>query len=254
MDGSSSLADAVAARPPRLGRFRAATCDRWGDVAVLTKAVRAEAPRWYCARVRRRALRDRFPPLPLRASASVRVRAASAVRCVALAAACPRAGSPSPEVLVKPVPPAKRPRLAVSSRMAVGVLSVCPSLIAKAEARAAPALFDDFTDGGAVRVERYVQRFAWSSSVRAEHASTMARALDLLPRERSPPAWAALVCMLAALYLEELNPQFNAVRRRAIGRDILFSAVPLRGRFGWRARARWAGLVDAGDDSSEDLQ
>ena len=251
----SSLANAVAARPPRLGRFRVATCGRWGDVAVLRRAVRAEAPRWYCARVRRRALRDRCPQLPLLASATARIppstaastpaspsprRGASSSTTTPADCCSPARGSASVPV-VRGVPAPRAPHI---PRGLGAYLSMCPTVIAQAEWREAPVLFNDICDGGAISAAQAVSQFPWVSTSLGCQAAVLARALDLLPRAKCPPAWAVLVCSLAAMFLEDMCPPFHRVRLRAAARDAPFSLVPLRGRFGWRKRARWAGLDD----------
>ena len=111
-----------------------------------------------------------------------------------------------------------------------GVLSVCPSLVAKAEARAVPGLFEDFTDGGFITVSDFVARFDWSSSFTAQQARTWARTLDIAYADdlavRSPRTWACLVCPLGALYLEEQNPTFRRVRQEAAKLGFFFPAYP----------------------------
>ncbi len=131
-------------------------------------------------------------------------------------------------------------------------LSMCPQIVADAELREAPMLFDDLCEGGALSAAMAVSRYGWASESLGGEAAVLARALDLLPRARCPPAWSALVCNLSALFLEDIYPRFHRVRLRAAGRDTPFSLVPLRGRFGWRRRARWAGLDDAAGDSVND--
>ena len=230
----------MTARPPRAGRFRATTCRRWGDASVLTRVARSEASQHYYSRVACRAKRDRQLASPLVHSRqpteacgppSLTLTSLSQVEHVGWASA--------------PLSPAPLPSHASLAR-ASGVLPVGSSLIAKAEARAALGYYADFTDGGRVPVRRAVDRFPWSSPHRAEHAASLARALDLLPRAHCPPAWSATICTLAAVMFEELCPAFERVRRVATEHGFFFSGVPLRGRCGWRARARWAGLLGSG--------
>jgi len=48
---------------------------------------------------------------------------------------------------------------------------------------------------------------------------------------------------LFAVMLEDFNPVFRRVRRDSMEQlGVVFSLVPRRGKFGWRRRARWAGL------------
>jgi hypothetical protein len=93
-------------------------------------------------------------------------------------------------------------------------------------------------------VREAVERFSWSSSSRAGHAATFARALDLLPRHRSPTAWSSLVCTLAAIFYDDLCPLFARVRLRSVRQGLFFPVVPFKGRHGWRVRARVSGLLD----------
>ena len=75
-------------------------------------------------------------------------------------------------------------------------------------------------------------------------------------RERSPGSWSNLVCSLAAVYLSEFQPAFARASRNAAARGLCFPAVPMRGRFGWRARAKWAGLLEVApsDDDAEESE
>ena len=128
------------------------------------------------------------------------------------------------------------------------MLAVRPSMIAREEAKAAPRLLDNFTDGGTASVSEFVTRLAWSSPDRKQQAAMWARTLDIADadrlRERSSRAWSSLVCSLAAVYLEEFQPAFARALQVAATRGFCFPAVPIRGRFGWRARSKWAGLLD----------
>ena len=72
----------------------------------------------------------------------------------------------------------------------------------------------------------------------------MARGLDadLTQRDRCPLAWSILVCGLITYTLADFSPEFDRVLRRARDAgDFEFSAVPVRGLWGWRRRARLAG-------------
>ena len=226
-------------RPPSTGRFRTATCRRWGCTSTLARAARAAAPRQFYYRLARRAVRDRAPPLPV-------VELATAEGAgVPPPAPTPAAAATAEEHVASP------PTAAPGTRwvpMSDAGLAVSPSLIARAEIRSAPALFADLTDEGRFTMARAMTGRAWTAPHRARLANTYARTSDLLPRERCPPAWSHIVCGVAALLFEELCPLFAQVRARAVERGSHFSLVPLRGKHGWRARARWAGLLAVDDN------
>ena len=238
----------MAASPPGSGRFRAATCRRWGNVGALISVARREARRHYFARVARRAMRTRRPA-PATCSGSAALTAAAAAPSASPAPA--RVSSPSP---------ARSPACAAPRTGPAHMLAVCPSMIAREEAKAAPRLFDDFTDGGTVSVSEFVTRLRWSCSDRAQRAAMCARMLDIADaerlRERSPGSWSNLVCSLAAVYLSDFQPAFARASRNAAARGLCFPAVPMRGRFGWRARAKWAGLLEVApsDDDAEESE
>ena len=157
VQGSGVLGSAMAASPPGLGRFRAATCRRWGDVGALVSVARKEARRHYFMRVARRAMRTRKPAL---ASRSRSVSAAQVAVPAAMAAprwappALTRASLPSQARprMTKKKRKRKMPACVLPRSSSEHMLAVCPSMIARAEAKAAPRFFDDFTDGGTVCV------------------------------------------------------------------------------------------------------
>lgn len=123
------------------------------------------------------------------------------------------------------------------------MLALCPTFFREAEHREAPALFDDLTEGGRLSTSEAVARFPWQLQELESRAVTLARMLDLLPREASVAGWSCGVCDLLAVMLEDLNPVFRRVRRESFElHQVWFSLVPRRGKFGWRRRARWAGL------------
>ena len=237
----------MAASPPgSCGRFRAATCRRWGDVGALISVARSEARRHYFARVARRAMRTRRPA-PAICSGSVALAAVASARSV----------SPAPTRACS-ASRARSPACAAPRSGPAHMLAVCPSMIAREEAKAAPRLYDNFTDGGTVCASEFVTRLPWSSPDRAQEAAVTARCLDIADvdrlRDRSPSAWSSLVCSLAAVYLKEFQPAFARASREALARGVSLPAVPMRGRFGWRARARFAGLLDVAlsyDDADE---
>ena len=84
------LGSAMAASPPGFGRFRVATCRRWGDVGALVSVARKEARRHYFMRGARRAMRTRKPVLASRS------RSASAAQvAVPAAMVAPRRAPPA---------------------------------------------------------------------------------------------------------------------------------------------------------------
>ena len=130
-----------------------------------------------------------------------------------------------------------------AGRAAGASLSLCPSFFKAAEQREAPALFDDLTDSGRIPALRRVALFPWGSKTLKAQATVFAEALDLLPRSRSEATWSCLVVSLWALMLEGLCPDFHRVRLKSVEQlNQPFALVPLRGKYGWRNRARWAGL------------
>ena len=67
-------------------------------------------------------------------------------------------------------------------------------------------------------------------------------------RDRCLPAWSMLVCALTTVTFADISPEFDRVFRRAreVG-PFDFSAVPFKGRWGWRRRARlftYMGRID----------
>ncbi len=144
VQGSGVLGSAMAASPPGLGRFRAATCRRWGDVGALVSVARKEARRHYFMRVARRAMRTRKPAL---ASRSRSASAAQVAVPAAMAAprwappALTRASLPSQARLrmTKKKRKRKMPACVLPRSSSEHMLAVCPSMIARAEAKAAPS-------------------------------------------------------------------------------------------------------------------
>ena len=228
----------MSTRPPAPGRFRAATCRRWGDALALKRVARAEACSRYFARVKRRAVRARASsPSPCEAASSTPDAASPALGA---GAACERPGPPPPQSgAAREAPPGR----AQSGQSAEAALLLCPSFIQKAELREAPALFDDITGGGSVTAARAVASFPWTSVPSAAEANVFADVLDRFPRERSAECWSRFVVALAAIMFEDMCPEFRRVRLNAVEQLAQpFSLVPLRGRHGWVNRARWAGL------------
>ena len=80
------------------------------------------------------------------------------------------------------------------------------------------------------------------SSPRFETARTLDLADAARLLERSPRTWFCLVYSLVAVYFSEQGLAFVRASLEAAARGFCFPAVFLRGRFGWRARARSASL------------
>jgi len=128
-------------------------------------------------------------------------------------------------------------------RSAEASLVLSPSFIRTAEMREAPAIFHDLTDGGNVTAQRGAARFPWTSRVFAAEAAVLAEALDLLPRSRSEATWSCAVVSIAAVMFEDICHEFHRARLKSVEQLAQpFSLVPLRGKYGWKNRACWAGL------------
>ena len=126
------------------------------------------------------------------------------------------------------------------------MLAVRPSMIAREEAKAAPRLLDNFTDGGTASVSEFVTRLAWSSPDRKQQAAMWARTLDIADadrlRERSSRAWSSLVCSLAAVYLEEFQFAFARARQVAAASRRFLCVVGLGGERAPSGRGCWMSL------------
>ena len=112
--------------------------------------------------------------------------------------------------------------------------------------RAAPALFDDLTIDGSRTATSAVRQREWPLEELQRQALCWARYLDVDPtfRDRCPPAWSLLVCNLVTYTFADFSPEFDrALRRASEAGDSDFSAVPFKGRWNWRRRARLAGYL-----------
>ena len=112
--------------------------------------------------------------------------------------------------------------------------------------RAALALFDDLTRDGSRTAVAAVRQREWRLEERQRAALIFARSLDANPtfRDRCPPAWSLMVFDLVTKTFADFSPEFDrAVRRARNVGDFDVSAVPLKGRWGWRRRARSAGYL-----------
>lgn len=125
---------------------------------------------------------------------------------------------------------------------APGCLDWGPRVLAQAESLAAPAFFEDIAGSAAVVLSSVFSR-EWGCPLLRRQAAVFARSLDLLPRDHAPAVWSSMVCSLAACIVADICPAFKRARVRAAECGFFFSLVPLRGRCGWRRRARAAGLL-----------
>jgi hypothetical protein len=100
------------------------------------------------------------------------------------------------------------------------------------------------TDDGWRTARAVVELRVWENPSLEQQAAVFARALDLLPRSRSPQSWATLVCGLAAEIYADMCPEFERARLRAAEEGSRLSLVPFRGVFAWRRRARFAGFIN----------
>ena len=153
----------------------------------------------------------------------------------------------SDDAAVDPVLPVSAPSVPRVSGGALrrGGLSFPPARrgLDAATTKDAIALIDDFTDCGSRSVVMTVRLRCWRRDELQCVALSLARGLDVLPRERCPAAWTDIVCSLFTYLFADVSPEFERVWRRAADAGVSFSAVPLRGRWGWQRRARIAGFL-----------
>ena len=201
---------------------------RWGAIARIAFAIR-------------KARRGRKPCLPVRELeqvAGVATKNNEAATVVAAEADCDPPALPAP---------ARMEELHVcgsSRRGRVALLAPGRRELDAARSREALAHYDDITDCGNRFVVMTVRSREWRRECFQQHALDLARSLDVLPRERCPLAWTTLVCSLVTVLFVDLSPEFERVCRRAADEgDFSFSAVPLRGSWNWRRRAKFAGYV-----------
>ena len=123
------------------------------------------------------------------------------------------------------------------------IIAVPPSLITAAEMKEAPVLFAELTEDG-ITVLQAVHRYQWNDDTLKHLALTYGRVLQLLPEGRSDQVWATIVCQLTACFFADLCPVFNQVQKHSAEMNLgYFSYVPRKGKYGWRNRARWYGLL-----------
>ena len=113
--------------------------------------------------------------------------------------------------------------------------------LAAAESRAAPEFYQDLVEAGSALLT--VRSRGWRSARLWHAAEVFARSLDLLVPAHAPAVWATVVCSLASSIFADICPAFDRVCSRAAGAGVFFPLVPLRGRSGWRRRARLAGFL-----------
>ena len=200
----------------------------------------------------RKARRDRAPPLPLAGTSQCGARPAAALASAGDPRRGARSSSPStsssrgaaalePPKKLRPTLPAREPLL--PSRRTLDA----------AGRRAAFEFFDDLTKDGRVSLQDAVDRWAWKSEFHQRAASVVALVIELLPKDprkyadgcrRTEPIWIEGVGQIASAMLSDLSPEFYQVclRNTGSGRSP-FRALPICGRWGWRRRARLAGLL-----------
>ena len=192
----------------------------------------------------RMARRDRAPPLPLAGTSQCGARPAAALASAGDPRRGARSSSPStsssrgatapePPKKLRPTLPAREPLL--PSRRTLDA----------AERRAAFEFFNDLTKGGRVSLQNAVRSWPWNTEFHQRAASVVAFALELLPEDpRMEPVWVVGVGQIASAMLSDLSPEFYQVclRNTGSGRSP-FRSLPICGRWGWRRRARLAGLL-----------
>ena len=194
----------------------------------------------YFARVKRRAARSRLvAPHPSRQIAQASPEAEAPLADADL----PSEPLPAPVLESSREEPAEPTGRAQPGRSAESSLALCLSFFRAAEQREAPAFFDALTDGGRATALRRITLLPWSSPTLKAQATVFAEALDFCPRNRSGATWSCIVVTLAAIMFEDMCPAFHRVRLKSVEQQNQpFSLVPLRGKYGWKNRARWAGL------------
>ena len=236
----------MASRPSRKIGFRSATISRWGDLETLARVARVEASAWYRSRCAGRAISDRRPQLPLVLSGG-KICGTAALKAPVVNPDATPGNAVVDEVGLAAVQAVDGERRVSTStrlpnaRSPYAAISDADTL--KAEVSAAPALLDDITDMGRRSAAEYVRLRRWRVEHLRSKADVFARSLDFCPEGYPVAVRAVLVCTLSAVYLADLVPDFETARLRAAEQNIHFSAFPLRGRFGWRRRAHWLGLL-----------
>ena len=159
-------------------------------------------------------------------------------------------GGNAPVASPPPVPSLYAEAPAVSQRFKFPTTGGVPlpsrQLLEELGRREASALFDHLTNDGSRSAVAAVQRRDWRLEVRHDQALSVARVLDGTAawRDRCFPAWSIGVCALITFTFADFSPEFDCVLRRAReAGDDDFSAVPFKGRWGWRRRARLFGYM-----------
>ena len=212
----------MAAAAPRVGAARR----RWGAVARIAFAIRTA----------RRSRKSNFPASDHEEVAGVATKKYEEAAVVAAGALCDTHALPAPSRL------GESPVRGSARRGRVAPLAPGRRELDAARSREAPIHYDDITDCGRRSVVMTVRCREWRREEFQHHALDLARSLDVLPRERCPSLWTYLVCSLVTILFVDLSPEFELVHRRAADEgDPGFSAVPLRGSWNWRRRAKVAG-------------
>ena len=110
-----------------------------------------------------------------------------------------------------------------------------------AERRAAPEFYQGLVEAGSALLT--VRSRGWRSVRQRRLAEVFARSLDLMDPAHAPAVWATVVCSLASCLFADICPAFDRVCVCAAAAGVYFPLVPLRGRSGWRRRARLAGFL-----------
>ena len=198
--------------------------------------------------------RDRYPRLPIRLAGQMTSAGALGFSLFEPKRPADNSGGDVPVASPPTAPslPADAPAAPQRSKIptAGGALPPSRRQLEELERRDAPALFDRLTQDGSRSAVAAVQRRAWRLEERKEQALGMARVLDGTARVdptfrgRCFASWSIAVCGLTTFTFADFSPEFDRVLRRAreAGDDI-FSAVPLKGRWGWRRRARLFGYM-----------
>ena len=219
------------------GSREAAARRRWAAIARIGYAIR-------------KARRDRFPQLPV--CTDGRTLSAGAADSTRLESSQPAEDlrGDAPVVSPRSVPPAHAEASAAPQRVQIpkagGSLPPSRCQLEALQSRAAPALFDQLTYDGSRSAVAAVRQREWRLENWKYLAMTKARCLDVDPtvRDRFPLVWTHTVCELPTVTFADFSPGFGSVPRRAHKADgFEFSAVPFRGRWGWRKRARLLGYM-----------
>ena len=231
--------------PDRSPRPARAAGERRRGVRVARRQRAKFARIGYAIRQQRR---DCYPRLPIRLAGQMTSAGALGFSLFEPKRPADNLGGDVPEASPPTAPslPADAPAAPQRSKIptAGGALPPSRRQLEELERRDAPALFDRLTQDGSRSAVAAVQRRAWRLEERKEQALTMARVLDGTARVdptfrgRCFASWSILSPSPTSLP----SSIVCSTRAREAGDDI-FSAVPLKGRWGWRRRARLFGYM-----------